>query len=131
MSEYGVTVTETGEVARFRTEEELYEHLGYAYIRPSSVRTAASSRRHANGELPALVELEDLRGDLHSHSTWSSDGHDSIEAMARAAMERGYEYLGLTDHSHYLRGDRLERQSGRSRRSTSAWRRFGSCVASR
>ena len=110
VSEYGVTNTETGDVARFRTEEELYEHLGYAYISPELRENSGELEAARNGELPALVELGDLRGDLHSHSTWSSDGHDTIEAMARAAIERGYEYLGLTDHSHYLRGDRLERQ---------------------
>src|SRR6266567_704435 len=63
-----------------------------------------------NGELPELVELSDLRGDLHAHSTWSSDGKNSIEEMAAEAKSRGYSYLAITDHSHYLRDGRLEAQ---------------------
>ncbi len=110
ISEYGVTTVETGDVATFATEEELYAHLGYAYIPPELRENMGELDAARNGELPALIELGDLRGDLHSHSTWSSDGKDTIEAMARAAIERGYEYLALTDHSHYLREDRMERQ---------------------
>src|SRR6185503_9465631 len=56
----------------------------------------------ARGELPRLVELADIRGDLHMHTT-SSDGLDSIEAMAEAAKARGYEYIGITDHSQSLK----------------------------
>ncbi len=109
ISEYGVTTVETGDVATFATEEELYAHLGYAYIPPELRENMGELVAARNDELPALIELGDLRGDLHSHSTWSSDGKDTIEAMARAAIERGYEYLALTDHSHYLREDRMER----------------------
>jgi DNA polymerase (family 10) len=110
VSEYGVTTVESGDVARFRTEQELYAHLGYAFIPPELRENGGELEAARRGELPVLVERGDLRGDLHSHSTWSSDGHDTIEGMARAAMELGYEYLGLTDHSHYLREQRLARQ---------------------
>ena len=110
VSEYGVTTVETGEVATFATEEQLYEHLGYAYIPPELRENRGELQAARNGGLPALVELADLKGDLHSHSTWSSDGKDTIEAMAEAAIARGYEFLAMTDHSHYLREGRLERQ---------------------
>ncbi len=62
------------------------------------------------GQLPHLVELADLRGEMHCHSTWSADGKATIEEMARAAAARGYEFLCLTDHSHYLREGRIEEQ---------------------
>jgi DNA polymerase (family X) len=110
VSEYGVTTVATGEVVTFATEADLYAHLGYAFIPPELRESMGELQAARAGELPALVELGDLRGDLHSHSTWSSDGHDSIEGMARTAIQRGYEYLAMTDHSHYLREDRLARQ---------------------
>ena len=68
-----------------------------------------SSAAARNGELPVLVERGDLRGDLHSHSTWS-DGKGSIEEMARAAQALGHEYLAMCDHSPRLRDGRLQRQ---------------------
>ncbi len=111
VSEYGVTTVETGDVATFATEAELYAHLGYAYIPPELRENRGELQAARNGGLPELIEVGDLRGDLHSHSTWSSDGKDTIEAMARAALDRGYEYLAMTDHSHYLREGRLERQA--------------------
>jgi DNA polymerase (family X) len=52
-----------------------------------------------------------VRGDLHVHSTWSSDGKNTIEEMARRCIERGYQYMAITDHSHYLREGRLEQQT--------------------
>jgi DNA polymerase (family 10) len=110
VSEYGVTTVETGEVHAFRTEAELYAFLGYAFIPPELRENAGELEAARDGGLPALVELDDLRGDLHSHSTWSSDGKATIEEMATAAVARGYEYLALTDHSHYLREGRLEAQ---------------------
>jgi DNA polymerase (family 10) len=110
ISEYGVTIAETGEVVTHTSEEELYRYLGYDLIAPEL--------READGELAAarehrlleLVELPDLEGEMHCHSTWSSDGKDTIEEMALAAKGRGYKFLCLTDHSHYLREGRLEAQ---------------------
>ena len=78
--------------------------------RPSSARTGASSPRARKDELPQLVSLGDLRGDLHTHTTWS-DGKDSLETMVAAAQARGYAYYAICDHSQRLRGDLLERQS--------------------
>ena len=110
VSEYGVQDVETGKLFRTRSEEELYAYLGYEYIPPELRENAGELEVARRGELPRLVELGDLRGDLHSHSTWSNDGKNTIEEMARAAERRGYEYLAVTDHSHYLRDGRLERQ---------------------
>jgi DNA polymerase (family 10) len=110
ISEYGVTTVETGQVVTHATEEELYEYLGYAWIPPElreSDGELAAARDH---RLPELVQLSDLRGEMHCHSNWSSDGKNSIEEMALTAKGRGYKYLCLTDHSHYLRDARLEGQ---------------------
>ena len=110
VSEYGITVVEIGEVVTAAEEPEVYDRLGYQWIPPELRENAGELEAARRGELPALVELGDLRGDLHSHSTWSADGKNSIEEMALAARDRGYAYLALTDHSHYLREDRLARQ---------------------
>ncbi len=110
ISEYGVTVVETGEVHRFREEDELYRFLGYEPIPPELRENAGELAAARNGSLPTLVEVSDLRGELHCHSTWSSDGKGSIEEMARTAKEHGYSFLAMTDHSHYLRNGRMEAQ---------------------
>ena len=110
ISEYGVTVVETGEVHRFREEGELYRFLGYEPIPPELREDAGELAAARNGSLPTLVEVSDLRGELHCHSTWSSDGKGSIEEMARTAKGLGYAFLALTDHSHYLRDGRMEAQ---------------------
>ena len=110
VSEYGVTVAETGEVHRFQSEEELYRFLGYGYIPPELRENAGELEAARNGGLPTLVELSDLVGELHCHSTWSSDGKGSIEEMAVRASSQGYAFLALTDHSHYLREGRMEAQ---------------------
>jgi DNA polymerase (family 10) len=111
ISEYGVTEVESGEVHTFATEEELYDRLGYQFIPPELRENAGeleAARRH---ELPVLVEESHLRGDLHAHTTWSADGRSTMEEMALAAKERGYSYLAITDHSHYLREGKLEAQA--------------------
>jgi DNA polymerase (family 10) len=109
ISEYGVTNVETGEIARFESEEELYEFLGYQYIPPELREGTGELAAARAGTLPRLIELGDLRGDLHVHSTWS-DGRASIEQMALAAIERGYEYMAITDHGDRLREGRLDAQ---------------------
>jgi DNA polymerase (family 10) len=110
VSEYGVTDLETGVSRAFATEEELYAYLGYAYIAPELREHGGELEAARAGSLPSLVEVADLRGDMHCHSTWSADGTASIEEMARAAQARGYEFLCITDHSHYLRDGRLHAQ---------------------
>ena len=109
VSEYSVTNTETGEEFRAADEEELYAHLGYAYIPPELRENGGELAAARSGELPVLVERSDLRGDLHSHSTWS-DGKATVEEMARAAQALGHEYLAMCDHSPRLRDGRLQQQ---------------------
>jgi DNA polymerase (family 10) len=110
ISEYGVTTVETGEVATHATEDELYAYLGYAPPPPELREGTAEIAAARDRALPRLVELEDLTGELHCHSTWSSDGKGSLEEMALTAKARGYRFLCITDHSHYLRDGRLEAQ---------------------
>ncbi len=110
VSEYGVTVVETGEVRTFRDEEALYAFLGYSFIPPELRENGGELEAARAGTLPRLVELGDLRGEMHCHSNWSADGKATIEEMASAAAARGYEFLCLTDHSHYLRDGKLEDQ---------------------
>ena len=109
VSEYSVTNVETGDEFTAADEEELYAHLGYAYIPPELRENGGELAAARNGTLPALLERGDLRGDLHSHSTWS-DGKATIEQMALAARELGHEYLALCDHSPRLREGRLRAQ---------------------
>jgi DNA polymerase (family X) len=111
VSEYGVQDTETGEVFTDRDEETLYERLGYAWIPPELRENMGELEAAREGRLPKLVDLADIRGDLHSHSTWSSDGKNTIEEMALEAKRLGRSYLAVTDHSHYLREGRLEAQN--------------------
>jgi DNA polymerase (family 10) len=111
ISEYGITEVESGEVHTFTSEQELYEWLGYQFIAPELREAAGELEAAREGRLPVLVEESDLRGDLHAHTTWSQDGKNTMEEMALAAKARGYSYLAITDHSHYLRDGRLEAQA--------------------
>jgi DNA polymerase (family 10) len=111
VSEYGVTTVATGEVFSTGDEEEVYAHLGYQFIPPELRENTGELEAARKGKLPLLVELGDLKGDLHAHSTWSSDGQATLEEMALAARARGYRYLAITDHSHYLRDGRLALQA--------------------
>ncbi len=111
ISEYGVQDVETGKVYTDRTEEALYKRLGYAWIPPELRENIGELEAAREGKLPHLVELDDIRGDLHSHSTWSSDGRNTIEEMALEARRLGRTYIAVTDHSHYLREGRMEAQN--------------------
>jgi DNA polymerase (family 10) len=110
VSEYSVTDVESGEEHRFAREEDVYRFLGYDWIPPELREDGGELAAARKGELPTLVELADLRGDLHTHTTWS-DGKDTLEAMVDAAVKRGYAYYAICDHSQRLRGDLLHRQS--------------------
>jgi DNA polymerase (family X) len=98
VSEHGITEVESGEVTLCTSEEEVYDRLGYAYIEPELREGRGELRAAREGELPELVAVEDIRGDLHSHTTLS-DGRNTLAEMAEAARDRGYAYLALTDHS--------------------------------
>jgi DNA polymerase (family X) len=98
VSEHGITETESGDVETCATEAEVYERLGYAYIEPELREGRGELKAAREGKLPELVVLDDIKGDLHSHTTLS-DGRNSVAEMAEAAIDRGYEYLAVTDHS--------------------------------
>jgi len=97
------------------SEAEIYKKLGLAYVPPELREDRGEVARARARQLPHLVQLGDIRGDLHAHTTWS-DGTATIAEMAAAAKERGYEYLAITDHSkhvtiaHGLDSARLARQ---------------------
>jgi DNA polymerase (family 10) len=115
LSEYGIAELKTGELEKFATEEAFYQRLGLAYIPPELREGQQEIERAEQGTIPRLVELADIKGDLHVHTDWS-DGHDTIEAMAKAAQELGYQYLAIADHSagrgiaHGLNSERLSQQ---------------------
>ena len=110
ISEYGVTTVETGEIFKAEEESAVYEFLGYQPIPPELRENAGELEAARRGELPELVELGDVRGDLHTHTHWSADGKSTLEQMVDAAAARGYEYYAITDHSHYMREGKLARQ---------------------
>jgi DNA polymerase (family 10) len=109
VSEYGIAETETGVVHAFATEEEVYAFLGYEWIAPELRENCGELEAARTGSLPDLITLADLKGDLHTHTTWS-DGKDTLEAMVAEAVRRGYAYYAICDHSHRLREGRLEQQ---------------------
>jgi DNA polymerase (family X) len=98
VSEYGILDDATGQTHRCASEAEVYALLGLEYIEPELRENRGELEAAAAGTLPDLVRRSDLRGDLHCHTT-ASDGTASIEEMASAARDAGYEYLAITDHS--------------------------------
>ena len=98
LNEYGLTDVKTGKRIAGKTETEVYQKLGLAFIPPELREDRGEIEAAREGRLPDLIEAGDLRGDLQMHSTWS-DGADDLGGMARAAKERGYEYIAFTDHS--------------------------------
>ncbi len=115
LSEYGITVIATDRLEKFSTEEEFYHRLGLQYIPPELREAQGEIEKAEQGAIPKLVDLSDIKGDLHTHTEWS-DGHDSIEKLALAAQDIGYQYIAITEHSagrgiaHGLDVDRLREQ---------------------
>ncbi|MEI2664647.1 DNA polymerase/3'-5' exonuclease PolX [Rossellomorea sp. LJF3] len=100
ISEYGVEDSETGEVKTFDSEEAFYHHFDLPWI-PPELREDGKEVEGFKRDYP-LLTLNDIKGDLHMHSTWS-DGAYSIEEMVEACRAKGYHYMAITDHSQYLR----------------------------
>src|SRR6478752_1497293 len=98
LSEYGLFEAETNTLIVSRTEEEVYERLGLAWVPPAMREDHGEIELAAQGRIPRLVRVDDLRGDLHTH-TDLTDGVASLETMADAARRRGYEYYAITDHA--------------------------------
>jgi DNA polymerase (family 10) len=115
VSEYGILDDADGETLRCASEADVYARLGLEYIEPELRENRGELEAAAAGQLPELVEIGDVRGELHSH-THASDGRNTIEEMALAARERGRRYLCITDHSASMGfgadvpPDELERQ---------------------
>ena len=98
LNEYALTTLKGGKSVAGKTEEEIYAKLKLAYIEPELRENTGEIDSAEKGALPALLRLEDMRGDLQMHTT-ASDGRNSIEEMGEAARKLGYEYIALTDHS--------------------------------
>lgn len=99
ISEYGVE-DEAGSVTTFESEEQFFNYFGLPLIPPTLRQNGQELDRV--DELPGLIELEDIRSDLHMHTTWS-DGAYSIREMVEGARKKGYSHIVITDHSQYLR----------------------------
>lgn len=102
LNEYALSHVETGEVVASATEEDIYRALELAWVPPPMREDTGEVERAAKGELPELVSLADLRGDLHCHTTLSGDGKSSLEEIVAGAAARGYAYLAITDHGEDL-----------------------------
>ncbi len=100
INEYGVF--EGDEKIGGKGEEDIYELLGMSYIAPELREDAGEIEASLDGKLPHLIELEDVKGDLHVHTDWS-DGGKSIQGIAEAAKAQGREYIAITDHSKSLK----------------------------
>ncbi len=100
ISEYGVENLETGDIITFSTEKDFYAYFDLPHIPPEVREDGSEVEAYTNDA--NLIALEDIKGDLHMHTTWS-DGAHSIEEMVEAAREKGYTYIAITDHSQYLK----------------------------
>ena len=101
LNEYSLANLEDNQPVARKTEEEIYAKLGLDFIAPELRENLGEIEAAATHTLPALLEWSDIRGDVHMH-TIETDGRNTIEEMAEAARERGYEYMAITDHSKNL-----------------------------
>jgi len=115
LSEYGITNLATGQLEKYATEEAFYRRQGLSYIPPEIREGQHEIELAEKNALPDLVEISDIKGDLHIHTDWS-DGRDSLETMIKAALDKGYQYIAISDHSgglaiaHGLNTERLQQQ---------------------
>ena len=100
ISEYGVENLETGGILTFSTEQEFYQHFGLPWL-PPEIREDGKEVDEA-AKVDDLICLNDIKGDLHMHTTWS-DGTHTIEEMVEACRKKSYRYMAIIDHSQYLK----------------------------
>lgn len=109
LNEYELADSATGEVIASRTEDEIYTALGLDFVPPELREGIGEVQAAAEGNLPDLVEIDDIRGDLHVHSTWSGDGRSSLDDMVATAVDRGLNYIAITEHGEDLAINGLSR----------------------
>ena len=100
LSEYGLFEEE--KVVASKTEEDIYKALGMSFVPPPLRESTGEVELAAEGNLPDLIQLDQIKGDLHYHTDQSGDGRSSLEEMVDAAVGRGYEYVAITDHGEDL-----------------------------
>jgi DNA polymerase (family X) len=116
LNEYGLTDVETGKVIASETEEAIYAALGLPEIPPPLREDRGEIEAAEAGMLPPAIQLPQVRGDLHVHTTLSGDGRSTLEEVLEAAAARGYEYLGITDHAEDLAINGATREQLRAQR---------------
>ncbi|MEK7562643.1 MAG: DNA polymerase/3'-5' exonuclease PolX [Patescibacteria group bacterium] len=108
LNEYGVFFSNPsnpsgqGKMIAGKTEEEVYKAIGLEYIEPEMREDTGEIQLAMEGKLPKIIGYKDIKGDLHCHSNWDG-GENSIEDMAKFAIDLGYEYIGISDHTKFLR----------------------------
>jgi DNA polymerase (family 10) len=110
LNEYALADAETGDVIASSSEEDIYAALELEFIPPELREGHEEIALAAAGDLPRLVAIDDIRGDLHVHSTWSGDGRSSLDDMVAQAAERGLEYIAITEHGEDLAINGLSRK---------------------
>jgi DNA polymerase (family 10) len=116
LNEYGLSEVESGRVIASETEEAIYEALGLQTIPPPMREDRGEIELAAAGELFTPVGRNDLRGDLHVHTSLSGDGKSPLADVVAAALERGYEYIAITDHAENLAMNGVSRDELRRQR---------------
>ncbi len=101
LSEWALARLDNGATVAAKTEEEIYAALGVDWMPPEMRENLGEVDAGAAHDLPRVVDLKDIRGDVHMHTT-ASDGHNSIREMADAALACGFKYIAITDHSKNL-----------------------------
>jgi len=101
LSEYGLIDKDSTETIASENEADIYKALGLDYIEPELREDRGEIEAAQEGKLPTLIKLEDIKGDLHMHTKWSEGSH-TIEEMAQAAKQKGYEYIAICDHAETL-----------------------------
>jgi DNA polymerase (family 10) len=102
LNEYGLFKKDTENYITGKNEEEIYKKLSLTYIEPELRENRGEIEAALKNKLPKLVKYDDIKGDLHVHSSWS-DGFETIENIARYTQKMGYQYVGITDHSQSLK----------------------------
>ena len=116
LNEYGLSDIETDKVVASKTEKQIYAKLDLPFIPPTLREDTGEIEKAAVGELPNLVQLKDIKGDLHYHSSLSGDGRSTLAEMVAAAAGRGYQYVAITDHGEDLTINGASRKQMRAQR---------------